>query len=92
MFWFNYGSKIMASVQTIINYMKSSRFKNNLCRLVKNIFGYNFRKVLYFFENTFLPYLTEELFADKKLTQNKFTLNVSNMRINYPSKLSGFWF
>ena len=92
MFWFNYGSKIMASMQTIINYMKISRFKNNLYSLVKNIFGYNFRKVLCFFENILLPHLTEEVFADKKLAQNKFALNASNMRMNYPSKLSGFWF
>ena len=92
MFWFNYGSKIMSSMQTVINYMKISRFKNNLYHLVKNIFRYNFRKVLCFLENIFLPYLTEEVFADKKLTQNKFALNVSNMRMNYPSKLSSFWF
>ena len=92
MFWFNYGSKIMASMQTIINYIKTSRFKNNLYRLVKNIFDYNFKKVLCFFDNIFLPFLTEEVFADKKLTQNKFALNVSNFPMNYASKLSGFWF
>ena len=92
MFWFNYGIKILASMQRIINHMKISRFKNNIYRLVKIIFVYNFRKVLCFFEKIFLPYLTEEVFTDKKLTQNKFALNVSNMRMNYPSKLSGFWF